>query len=65
MDMEFTLEQRKIIFNAVRNYQMNKVGLTSKAYETCDEILNFLFDDVTESGSKPSTDKHGGDLDAL
>jgi hypothetical protein len=45
---EFTLEQRKIIYNAVRRYQMNNVGLTSKYYELCDEILNNLFDQVTE-----------------
>jgi hypothetical protein len=50
---EFTLEQRKIIYNAVRRYQMNNVGLTSKSYEICDEILNNLFDEVTEQGCKP------------
>lgn len=50
---EFNLEQRKIIYNAVRRYQMNNVGLTSRSYEVCDEILNSLFDEVTESGIKP------------
>jgi len=40
---EFTNEQLKLIFNAVRYYQMNKVSLTSKAYEDCDEILNSIF----------------------
>jgi len=52
---EFNLEQRKIIYNAVRRYQMNNVGLTSKSYETCNEILNNLFDEVTENGYKPTT----------
>lgn len=51
---EFNLEQRKIIYNAVRRYQMNNVALTSKSYEVCDEILNSLFDEVTESGIKPT-----------
>lgn len=51
----FTLEQRKIIYNAVRRYQMNNVGLTSKSYEVCDEILNNLFDEVTEYGNKSTS----------
>jgi len=40
---EFTLEQKKIIFNAVRQYQMNRVALNGKEYQICDEILNSLF----------------------
>jgi hypothetical protein len=40
---EFTIEQKKIIFNAVRQYQMNKVPLNGKDYVICDEILNNLF----------------------
>ena len=40
---EFTLEQKKIIFNAVRYYQMNKVPLNGKEYGVCDDILNNLF----------------------
>jgi predicted double-glycine peptidase len=52
---ELNLEERKIIFNAVRLYQMNKVGLTSKAYQVCDDILNKLFDDVKVPVEKPST----------
>jgi hypothetical protein len=40
---EFTLEQKKIIFNAVRYYQMNRVPLNGKEYQICDEILNSLF----------------------
>ena len=43
---EFTLEQRKLIFNAVRQYQMNRVALNGTDYKICDEILNGLFDDV-------------------
>lgn len=41
--IEFEPEQLKLIFNAVRYYQMNKVALTSKAYQDCDEILNQIF----------------------
>jgi hypothetical protein len=40
---EFTLEQRKLIFNAVRYYQMNRVPLNGKDYVICDEILNSIF----------------------
>lgn len=40
---EFTLEQKKIIFNAVRYYQMNRVPLNGKDYGICDEILENLF----------------------
>lgn len=40
---EFTLEQKKLIFNAVRYYQMNRVPLNGKDYVVCDEILNNLF----------------------
>jgi len=40
---EFTLEQKKIIFNAVRYYQMNRVPLNGKEYGVCDEILESLF----------------------
>jgi hypothetical protein len=43
---EFTLEQRKIIYNAVRYFQMNRVALNGKEYQICDEILNNLFTDV-------------------
>ena len=43
---EFTLEQRKIIYNAVRYFQMNRVALNGKEYQICDEILNNLFADV-------------------
>jgi hypothetical protein len=52
---EFNLEEKKIIFNAVRLYQMNKVGLISKAYQVCDDILNKLFDDTKVPVEKPST----------
>ena len=52
---EFNLEEKKIIFNAVKSYQMNKVGLISKAYQVCDDILNKLFDDAKVPVEKPST----------
>jgi hypothetical protein len=44
--MEFTLEQQKIIYNAVRYYQMNRVPHTGKDYSVCDDILNGLFPKV-------------------
>lgn len=45
-DPTFNLEQRKTIYNAVRYYQTNAVSLTGKTYQTCDEILKILFDEV-------------------
>ena len=44
--MEFTLEQQKIIYNAVRYYQMNRVPHAGKDYSVCDDILNSLFPKV-------------------
>ena len=40
---EFTIEQKKVIFNAVRYYQMNRVPFNGKDYGICDEILESLF----------------------
>lgn len=44
-DKIFNLEQRKVIYNAVRYYQANAVGVTSKSYQLCDEILQSLFEE--------------------
>jgi hypothetical protein len=44
--MDFTLEQRKLIYNAVRYYQINRVPHDGKDYRTLDEILNGLFSEV-------------------
>lgn len=52
---EFTTEQKKMIFNAVRYYQMNRVPLNGKDYIICDEILNGLFDKVyTQRQEQPT-----------
>jgi hypothetical protein len=52
--MNFTLEQQKIIYNAVRYYQMNRVPLKSNHYSVCDEILNGLFKEVRETYVEPA-----------
>lgn len=52
--MEFTLEQQKIIYNAVRYYQMNRVPLNSNHYQVCDEILNVLFKEVKLNYVEPA-----------
>lgn len=41
--MNFTLEQKKLIYNAVRYYQINRVPLDGKDYRICDDILNEMF----------------------
>ena len=50
--MKFTTEQLKLIYNAIRYYQINRVPLNSKAYDDCDQILNHLFEDVHGSENK-------------
>jgi len=44
--MNFTSEQYKLIYTAVRRYQYEKTVLNSKEYNTCGEILDELFDSV-------------------
>jgi hypothetical protein len=52
--MEFTLTQQKIIYNAVRYYQMNRVPHAGKHYSVCDEILNGLFKEVKATYVEPA-----------
>ena len=52
--MEFTLEQKKLIYNAVRYYQMNRVHHVGKDYSVCDEILNVLFKEVKATYVEPA-----------
>ena len=52
--MNFTLEQRKIIYNAVRYYQMNRVPHAGKDYSVCDDILNGLFKEVKVNYVEPA-----------
>ena len=44
--MDFTLEQKKLIYNAIRYYQMNRVPHDGKDYRICDDILNGMFSEV-------------------
>lgn len=52
--MELTSEQKKLIYNAVRYYQMNSVSLNGKDYHICDEILNGLFEEVKIHYAEPA-----------
>jgi hypothetical protein len=52
--MNFTPEQKKIIYDAVRYYQMNRVPHDGKDYRTCDEILNSLFSEVIMKAQPPT-----------
>ena len=52
--MNFTLEQQKIIYNAVRYYQMNRVPHAGKDYSVCDDILNGLFKEVKVNYVEPA-----------
>ena len=42
--MNFTPEQYKLIFNAVRRYQIEKTLHDSQEYHQCNEVLDELFD---------------------
>ena len=44
--MNFTSEQYKLIYTAVRRYQIEKTVLNSVEYHTCSEVLDELFDTV-------------------
>lgn len=46
MSKTFTTEQYKLIYNAVRRYQIEKTVLNSPEYQECNEILDELFDTV-------------------
>jgi hypothetical protein len=51
--MQFTEDQLKLIYNAVRYYQINGIPLNSKYYQQCDEILNGLFKTVKQNYVEP------------
>jgi hypothetical protein len=57
--MEFTLEQKKLIYSAVRYYQMNRVPHAGKEYGVCDDILNGMFDDVKMNAQPPTPPVNG------
>lgn len=43
-DFNYTNEQYRLIYNAVRRYQLEKTILDSTDYWNCSEILDSLFD---------------------
>jgi hypothetical protein len=53
--MNFTQEQYKLIFTAVRRYQLEKTALNGKEYQDCNEILDELFDSVYTQNREQST----------
>jgi hypothetical protein len=40
---KFDSEEYKIIFNAVKKYQMNSVSVKSETFNKCENILNKIF----------------------
>lgn len=52
--MEFTLDQKKLIYNALRYYQMNRVPHDGVHYRACDELLNDLFKEVKINYVEPA-----------
>jgi len=43
-DYNYTNEQYRLMYNAVRRYQLEKTILDSSEYWNCSEILDSLFD---------------------
>jgi hypothetical protein len=43
-DFNYTNEQYRLMYNAVRRYQLEKTILDSPDYWNCSEILDSLFD---------------------
>ena len=41
--MELTKEEVRVVYDAVRHWQMNKTALNGKDYNTCSEVLDRLF----------------------
>ena len=39
-------EEKRVIYNAVRYYQMHRTSLNGNEYQICDDILTRWFDDV-------------------
>ena len=53
--MNFTQEQYKLIYTAVRRHQIEKTVLNSPEYQECNEILDELFDVVyTQRQEQPT-----------
>jgi hypothetical protein len=46
LNMNFTQEQYKLIYTAVRRHQIEKTVLNSPEYQECSEILDEMFDTV-------------------
>ena len=55
MSDDLTPEERKIIFHAVRYWQMHKASMNGKDYQICENILNRWFDDVYTQRKEQAT----------
>lgn len=50
-----TSDEKKLIFNAIRYYQMFKVTYSGKEYDLCHSILTRLYDEVyTQKKEQPT-----------
>ena len=53
--MNFTQQQYKLIYYAVRRHQLEKTVLNSDEYHECNEVLDELFDKVyTQRQEQPT-----------
>lgn len=54
-EINFTAEQYKLIYNAVRRYQIEKCILDGQEYHECDTILTDLFPYVYTQSQEQTT----------
>lgn len=57
---QYTQQEKKIIYDAVRYYQINSVPLNSKNYQICDSILNDLFMEIKSVYVEPGYEVSDG-----
>ena len=55
MKQDLTNEEMKVIFNAVRYWQMHKTSLNGKEHQVCEGILNRWFDSVYTQQKEQAT----------
>lgn len=44
--MELSKEEMRLVYDAVRHWQMNKTAVSTRDYKTCSDLLDKLFLDV-------------------
>jgi hypothetical protein len=59
--MELTDKHRKVIYNAVRRYQISVVAATSDEFLICDEIMKNIFSEIKDNYVEPAYEVNTND----